>query len=104
MTEEIIGLPEAVSSIVNKLVENEGARFPFLVAAVALNGSIWYSRVELIDGGRGDLAIRERPGAGLERALGRCELEVYGRPPPLTGPSMGAPSRRDKPWPRGRGD
>ena len=40
MAEEITGLPEAVSSIVNKLVENAGAPFPFLVAAAGLNGSI----------------------------------------------------------------
>src|SRR5215470_4438482 len=53
MSEEITGPPEAVSSIVNKLVENEGARFPFLVAAVGLNGSIWYGRVELIEAERG---------------------------------------------------
>jgi hypothetical protein len=53
MAEEITGLPEAVSSIVRKLVENEGARFPFLVAAVGLNGSIWYGRVELIEAERG---------------------------------------------------
>ena len=48
MSKEMTGLPEAVSSIVNKLVENEGARFPFLVAAVGLNGSIWYGRMDLI--------------------------------------------------------
>jgi hypothetical protein len=53
MVEEITGLPEAVSSVVNKLVENEGAGFPFLVAAVGLNGSIWYGRVELIEAERG---------------------------------------------------
>ena len=53
MAEEITGLPEAVSSIVNKLVENENASFPFLVAAVGLNGSIWYGRVELIEAERG---------------------------------------------------
>jgi hypothetical protein len=53
MAEEITGLPEAVSSVVNKLVENEGARFPFLVAAVGLNESIWYGRVELIEAERG---------------------------------------------------
>ena len=40
MTEEITCLPEPVSSIVNKPVENEGASFPFLVAAVGLNGAI----------------------------------------------------------------
>ena len=40
MAEEITGLPEAVSSVVNKLVENERASIPFLVAAVGLNGSI----------------------------------------------------------------
>ena len=53
MSEEITGLPDAVSSVVNKLVENEGARFPFLAAAVGLNGSIWYGRVELIEAERG---------------------------------------------------
>jgi hypothetical protein len=53
MAEEITGLPEAVSSIVTKLVENEGANFPFLVAAVGLNGSIWYGRVDLIEAERG---------------------------------------------------
>jgi hypothetical protein len=50
----ITSVPEAVSSIVTKLVENEGANFPFLVAAVGLNGSIWYGRVDLIDAERGD--------------------------------------------------
>jgi hypothetical protein len=50
----IASMPEAVASIVNNLVENEGASFPFLVAVVGLNGSIWYSRVELIEGGRGE--------------------------------------------------
>ena len=39
MAEEITGLPGAVASVVNKLVENEGASFPFLVAAVGLNGA-----------------------------------------------------------------
>jgi len=53
MAEEITGLPEAVASIVNKLVENENTSFPFLVAAVGLNGSIWYGRVELIEAERG---------------------------------------------------
>ena len=53
MIEEITGLPEAVSSIVNKLVENAGAPFPFLVAAVGLNGAIWYRRVELLEAERG---------------------------------------------------
>ena len=53
MAEEITGLPEAVSSVVNKLVENERASIPFLVAAVGLNGSIWYGRVELIEAERG---------------------------------------------------
>src|SRR5215470_15731989 len=53
MDEEITGLPKAVSSIVNKLVENEGAPFAFLVAAVGLNGAIWYGRVELIEAERG---------------------------------------------------
>jgi len=53
MAEEITGLPEAVSSIVNKLVENENASFPFLMARVGLNGSIWYGRVELIEAERG---------------------------------------------------
>jgi hypothetical protein len=66
MSEEITSLPEAVGSIVNKLVENEGASFPFLVAAVGLNGSIRYGRVELIEAERGK---EERPiRAGVIRA------------------------------------
>ena len=48
----IASLPEAIDSAVNKLVENDGARFPFLVAGVGLNGSMWYSRVELLEAGR----------------------------------------------------
>ena len=50
----IASMPEAIASIVNKLVENEGASFPFLVAAVGLNGSIWYSRVELSEAERAE--------------------------------------------------
>lgn len=38
MTEEIASLPEDVSSIVNRLVENENASFPFLVTVVELQG------------------------------------------------------------------
>jgi hypothetical protein len=59
--ETITGLPEAVSSIVNKLVENEGASFPFLVTAVGLNGAMWYGRVDLIEAERGQCrTIAER--------------------------------------------
>src|SRR5215469_13455288 len=50
--ETITGMPEGVSSFVNKLVENEGASFPFLVAAVGLNASIWYGRFDLIEAER----------------------------------------------------
>jgi hypothetical protein len=32
--------PEAVVSVVRKLIENENASFPLLVAAVGLNGAI----------------------------------------------------------------
>ena len=53
MREQITGLPEVVSSIVNKLVEKDGASFPFLVAAVGLNGAIWCGRVGLIGAERG---------------------------------------------------
>ncbi len=61
----IASMPEAVASIVNKLVENEGARFPFLVAVVGLNGSIWYLRVELIEGRRAESrTIAERRAEG----------------------------------------
>ncbi len=63
-----ISLPEAIASIVNKLVENEGARFPFLVVVVGLNGSIWYSRVELIEGERGEsrTIVEKRAGGGFK--------------------------------------
>ena len=65
MAEEITGLLEAVSSIANKLVENENASFPFLVAAVGLNGAIWYGRIELIEAERGQCrTIAEKLVAG----------------------------------------
>ena len=51
--ETIANVREAIVSIVRKLVENENASFPFLVAAVGLNGTIWYGRVELVDAHRG---------------------------------------------------
>ena len=54
MAEEFTGLPEAVSAIVRKLVENENASFPFLVAVAGLNGLIWYSRVDLFEPQRGE--------------------------------------------------
>jgi len=54
MSEEITSLPEAVGSVVIRLVDNEGASFPILVAAVGLNGAIWYGRVELIEAQRGE--------------------------------------------------
>ena len=49
----IESLPDAIGSVVNRLVENEGASFPFLAAAVGLNVSIWCGRVELIDAENG---------------------------------------------------
>jgi hypothetical protein len=41
MSEEITSLPEAVGSVVIRLVDNEGESFPILVAAVGLNRAIW---------------------------------------------------------------
>jgi len=54
MAEEITGLSEAVSSIVNKLVENEGASFPFLVAG----GFTFPINLVVVEGsGKGYLAV-----------------------------------------------
>ena len=99
MAEEITGLPDAVSSIANKLVENENASFPFLVAAVGLNGPIWYGRIELIEAERGqcrtiaeklveggftfpiNLMVVDGNGKGYLAVIGAGDISLHQRAP-----------------------